>query len=195
MAIKLRDYKRIFVIVALIGVLLSATPAISYLLPVPEGEQLSELYILGPEHMANSYPFNIVPNQEYAGYVGVENHLGSSAYYVLYVKFRGFPDSTEGTVNQEPLYEYRFSIKDNEKWEEKFTFSVLRGAISANRAVITQLQINNVKFNLNERANSLSGNNGFFYELTFELWKYDVPANQIQYNNRAVSLQLKFTRT
>jgi uncharacterized membrane protein len=195
MAIKLRDYKRIFVIVALIGVLLSATPAISYLLPVPEGEQLSELYILGPEHMANNYPFNIVSNQEYAGYVGVENHLGSSAYYVLYVKFRGLPDSIEGTVNQEPLYEYRFSIKDGEKWEEKITFSVLRGGISADRAIITQLQINNVKFNLNERANSLSGNNGFFYEVTFELWKYDVPSNQIQYNNRAVSLQLKFTRT
>jgi len=45
------------------GILLIATPAISEVLRFPTGEQFSELYILGPEHMAENYPFNIVVGQ------------------------------------------------------------------------------------------------------------------------------------
>ena len=86
---KLDGYKLIFVVVGLIGVLLIATPAlvdVIHLPGIPDGEQFSELYLLGPDHTATNYPFNIAVGQNYSVYVDVGNQLGSSAYYVLYVK-------------------------------------------------------------------------------------------------------------
>ena len=83
---KLEGYKLIFIAVGLIGVLLIATPAIADAIHLPGGEQFSELYLLGPNQMAANYPSNIVVGQNYSVYVGVGNQLGSSAYYVLYVK-------------------------------------------------------------------------------------------------------------
>ena len=83
---KLEDYKLVFVVVGLIGVLLIATPALDGTIHLPGGEQFSELYLLGPNQMAENYPSNIAVDQNYSVYVGVGNQLGSSAYYVLYVK-------------------------------------------------------------------------------------------------------------
>ena len=56
---KLGDYKLIFVVVGLIGVLLIASPAIAGAIRLPGGEQFSELYLLGPNQMAENYPSNI----------------------------------------------------------------------------------------------------------------------------------------
>ena len=53
---KLGDYKLIFVAVGLIGVLLIASPAIAGAIRLPGGEQFSELYLLGPDQMAENYP-------------------------------------------------------------------------------------------------------------------------------------------
>ena len=54
----------------LIGVLLIATPALSGAIPsLPGGAQFSELYLLGPDHMAENYPFNIAVGQNYSVYV------------------------------------------------------------------------------------------------------------------------------
>ena len=80
---KLDDYKLIFVAVGLIGVLLIASPAIAGAIRLPGGEQFSELYLLGPNQMAENYPYNIAVGQNYSVYVNVGNHLGSSAYYVI----------------------------------------------------------------------------------------------------------------
>ena len=50
------------------------------------GEQFSELYLLGPNQMAENYPSNIAVGQNYSSLRGCRKSLGSSAYYVLYVK-------------------------------------------------------------------------------------------------------------
>src|SRR5665647_2933609 len=118
---KLGDYKLIFVAAALIGSLLIASPAIASAIRLPEGEQFSELYLLGPSKMAENYPSNIAVGENYSVYVNVGNHLASSAYYALYVKLGNqtdqLPNATRGTPSPlEPLYEYRFSIIDNKNW-------------------------------------------------------------------------------
>ena len=127
---KLGDYKLIFVVVALVGVLLIASPAIAGVIRAPAGEAFSELYLLGPERLAQGYPSNIALGQNYTVYVNVGNHLGSSAYYVLYVKLSNpsdkLPNTTLGTLSSlQSLYEYRFSIQDSSVWQHLLSFKVI----------------------------------------------------------------------
>src|SRR5665647_561615 len=95
---KLGDYKIIFIAAALIGVLLIASYAIIWAIRPPGGEAFSELYLLGPEQMAQNYPFNIAVNQNYSVYVNVANHLGDTANYVLYVKLANATDQLPNTT-------------------------------------------------------------------------------------------------
>ena len=197
---KLEGYKLIFVAVGLIGVLLIASPALAGVIRLPGGEQFSELYLLGPDHMAENYPFNIAVGQNYSVYVDVGNQLGSSAYYVLYVKLGNttdqLPNNTLGTPSSlQPLYEYRFSIQDSMYWESLFNFSVSNASISGNNSQINTLQINGVLFTVNKPVMWNSNSTTFTYQLFFELWIYNMQMASVGFNNRFVNLQLNLTRT
>ena len=197
---KLEGYKLVFAVVGLIGVLLIATPAIGGAIRLPAGEQFSELYLLGPDNMAANYPFNIAVGQNYSVYIGVGNQLGSSAYYVLYVKFGNetdqMPNATLGTPSiLQPLIEYRFSIQDSVNWESLLNFSVANASISGNNPQINTLQINGVAFNVDKPAMWDSNSTTFKYQLLFELWIYNSSSSAISFNDRFVDLQLNLTRT
>jgi uncharacterized membrane protein len=189
----------LFLLLGLIGVLLIATPALAGVIRLPGGEQFSELYLLGPNQMAANYPSNIAVGQNYSVYVGVGNQLGSSAYYVLYVKFGNatdqLPNATLGTPSSlPPLYEYRFSIQDSMSWESLLTFSVSNASISGNNSQINTLQINGVTFNVDKPAMLDSNSTTFTYRLLFELWIYNAQTGAILFNDRFVDLQLNLTR-
>ncbi len=195
---KLEGYKLVFVAVGLIGVLLIATPALAGAIRLPGGAKFSELYLLGPDQMAANYPFNIAVGQNYSVYVGVGNQLGSSAYYVLYVKLGNetdqMPNNTLGTPSSlPPLYEYRFSIQDSMNWESLLTFSVSNASIQGNNSQINTLQINGIAFNVDKPAMWDSNSTTFKYQLLFELWIYNDKSNSIEYNNRFVDLMLNLT--
>ena len=197
---KLEGYKLVFVAVGLIGVLLIATPALAGAIRLPGGEQFSELYLLGPNQMAANYPSNIAVGQNYSVYVGVGNQLGSSAYYVLYVKLGNetdqMPNDTLGTPSSlPPLYEYRFSIQNSMNWESLLTFSVSNASISGNNSQINTLQINGVAFNVDKPAMWDSNSTTFTYQLFFELWIYNIQSSSVEFDNRFVDLQLNLTRT
>ncbi len=198
---KLEGYKLVFVAVGLIGVLLIASPALAGAIPsLPGGEQFSELYLLGPDNMAENYPSNVAVGQNYSVYVGVGNNLGSSAYYVLYVKLGNatdqMPNETLGTPSiLQPLYEYRFSIQDSVNWESRLNFSVSYASISGNNSQINTLQINGVAFNVDKPAMWNSNSTTFKYQLLFELWIYDSHSGNVVFNNRFVDLQLNLTET
>ena len=197
---KLESYKLVFVAVCLIGVLLIATPALAGAIRLPGGEQFSELYLLGPDHMAENYPFDIAVGQNYSIYVGVGNHVGSSAYYVLYAKFSNqtdqMPNATLETPSSlQPLYEYRFSIQNSMNWESLLTFSVSTASISGNNSQINTLQINGVTFNVDKPAMWDSNSTTFKYQLLFELWIYNSQSGAISFNDRFVDLRLNLTQT
>ena len=197
---KLNDYKLIFVAVGLIAVLLFALPVLAQAIRAPSGEQFSELYLLGPDLMAENYPSNIVADQNYTVHVGVGNHMGSSAYYTIYVKLRNqtdpLPNTTTATPSPlQPLYKYRFAIPDNQSLVNPVVFSVSGASTLGNQSIIKQITINNEKFNVNKSATWDSNSTKFGYGLFFELWLYDAPSNSIQFNSRFVSLQLNLTRT
>jgi len=150
--------------------------------------------------MAANYPFNIAVGQNYSVYIGVGNQLGSSAYYVLYVKFGNetdqMPNATLGTPSiLQPLIEYRFSIQDSVNWESLLNFSVANASISGNNPQINTLQINGVAFNVDKPAMWDSNSTTFKYQLLFELWIYNSSSSAISFNDRFVDLQLNLTRT
>ena len=197
---KLEGYKLIFVVVALIGVLLIATPALGnaiHLPSVPGGAQFSELFLLGSNKTAENYPSNIAIGQSYSVYVGVGNQLGASAYYVLNVKLGNetdqLPNNTFGTPSSlQPLYEYRFSVRNNENWERLLNFSASNASISGSNSQIKTLEINGLAFNVEKPAIWNSTTNNFMYHLIFELWRYNIQSNSIQFDDRFVNLNLYF---
>ena len=152
------------------------------------------------DHIAENYPFSIVADQNYSVYVGVGNYVGSSAYYVLYVKFGNetdlLPNAILGTPSSlQPLYEYRFSIQDSMNWESLLNFSVSNASIQGNNSQINTLQINGVTFNVDKPATWDSNSTTVTYQLLFELWLYNSSSGAVSFNDRFVDLQLNLTRT
>ena len=196
---KLNDYKLIFVSVGLIGVLLIATPALAEAVRLPGSEQFSQLYLLGPNQMAENYPFNIEASQNYSIYVGVANQMGFSVYGMVYVEFMNqtdqLPNAATGVpCSLQPLYEYLFAVQNGESWESPLTFSVSDASFSGNQSFIKTLTLNDYVFNVNKPSLWDSNTTMFSYKLLFELWIYDTQSGTISFNNRFVDLQLNLTQ-
>lgn len=194
--LKIEDYKSIFVVAGLTGLLLSASPILGTLLHFPEYERFSELWILGQGHMAGDYPFNIRVGERYTVYVGVSNHLGHSAYYLLHVKLRNqtepLPNVTVGMPSPlSPLFTYSVFVENGEIWEHPLIFSFNDISFGADRCFVSNLNINGVTFTVDKFALWDSENNGYFYQLLVELWLYDVSSKTFHFHNRFVGLWLK----
>ncbi|MGA2767332.1 MAG: DUF1616 domain-containing protein [Candidatus Bathyarchaeia archaeon] len=195
---KLEDYKQVFAAVGLVGVLLFATPALGLVVHLPSGEKFSELYVLGSGHMAEDYPFNVRENESYLVYLGVDNHLSSSAYYEVIVKFanqsESLPDTTAGVPSSLPgLYEYRVFLQDGQSWEQPLTFSFSQVSAAQNRSVVGGLRVNGVTLSVEKPEVWDDGNGGYFYEVFMELWIYNVASDAFQFHNRFVGLWLNVT--
>lgn len=196
--LKLDDYRFVFASVGLIGILLFASPTLSLVLRLPGGEMFSELWVLGPGHMAEDYPFNVGADVNYLVYVGVGNHMGSSAYYVVYVKFRSqtesLPNVTAGTPSPlPPLFEFRLFVEDGKSWEAPLTFSFSNVSFSENRSFVGSLMMNGVAFNVDKVASWDVENNGYFYQLFMELWIYNIKFQAFEFHNRFVWLWLNMS--
>ncbi len=195
---KLHDYKTVFIVVGLVGILLIATPVIGRVVQLPMGEAFSELYLLGPERITENFPFNIVAGQNYSIYVGAGNHLGASAYYLIYTKFGSnadaLPNATAGTPSPlQPLFEYRFVLEDGAVFERPLSFSIVNASFASNQSVVETVDVNGVSFNVDKQVDWDTEQQGFYYRLLVELWSYNPQSNIIKYNNRFVYLQLNLT--
>jgi Protein of unknown function (DUF1616) len=193
--LKLEDYRNLLLAACLIALLLAALPAVSVLVTLPRtGERFSELFLLGPGHMAENYPFNITAGQPYSVYLGVGNRLGSSSYYAVYVKFRNqtqpLPNATESFPSPLPvLYEIRAFVQDGQTWEKLITFSIWY----ENPGFVNRLVINDRSVSTNSSAIWDSERDGFYYQLFFELWIYDTASRNLGFHNRFVTMWLNMT--
>lgn len=195
---KIEDYKTIFAAVSMAGILILASPTLCLVVRLPEGEKFSELWILGPNHMAEGYPFNIESGKSYLIYVGIGNHMGSSACYTLYVKLRNqtepLPNSTAGTPSPlPPLYEYTAVVRDGDVWEKPLTFSFPEVSRFENMCLVKSLVINNVAFRVDKQALWDANGTGFYYQIFIELWMFDAGSNSFKYHNRFTGLWLNIT--
>jgi hypothetical protein len=198
--LKLSDWKNVFAAVGLVGVLLLASPALSTVLRLPGGEKFSEFWVLGPGHMAEGYPFNVSAGESYLVYVGLGNHMGSSACYAVQVKFRNqtddLPNVTAGVPSPLPIvFEYRVFLQDGQTWERPLTFSFSRVSLRQNQSFVEGISVNGAALEVDKTSVWDSGSSGYFYELFMELWIYNVTTDAFQFHNRFVSLWLNMTGT
>lgn len=196
--LKLEEIETIFLLISLVGALLIASPSLALAFPSRTVERFSELYVLGPNHMAEGYPFNVRANETYRIFVGIGNHMGSSAHYVLYVKIRNqsepLPNSTTYTSSPLPaLQKYRVFLSDSRSWEASLNFSVPKISFSENQSYVRSLIINNLMFEVEKSAYWNSEYNGFFLELFLELWIYDAKSGGLRFHNRFVGIWLNMT--
>jgi len=197
--VHIEEYRTLFVVGSLVLMLVAVAPTLSLFIRIPSGsERFSELWLLGPEHTAENYPFNVSVNEQYRLFVGVGNHLGSSSYYMVYVKFRNqtqqLPNSTTSEPSSlPPLYEFRFALSDGEVWKAPLTFTIENVLLQQNFSLVQNVSINGIAFPVNCTSTWDSDKNGFYYQMFFELWLYNMTSSSFQYHNRFVGLWLNMT--
>jgi len=195
----LGEYRAVFIAGGLILVLVASAPMVSLFLPLPRGgERFSELRVLGSGQVAEDYPFNVRADLSYLVYVVVGNHMGSSMYYNVVVKFRNqsepLPNATTGTPSLLPaLYEYRVFLGDGESWEIPVTFSFSGVSFFDNRSLVEVFKVNELAFDVDKVALWNAESDGYYYQVFIELWIYNTESDRFLYHNRFVDVLLNMT--
>jgi hypothetical protein len=202
--VNLQNYRVLFLMATGILALLVASPALSRLLVYPRTEFLTELWLLGPNHRAEGYPFSISRGQNYSVFLEIANHLGYCAYYLVEVKFRNQTQSAPASfgppANRTPstlpsLYNTSAFVADEGAWEKLSTFSF----DYAYNDMLSRIEFGSLRFNglvFNMTSYTIAWDpvgKGFFGYLFFELWLYNVTSASFQYNERFVALRLNMT--
>lgn len=192
----LADLKRVYMVLCVILGLVIISPSLFAVVSLPKGEQFSELYILDSEHMLN-IPSQIKPNSSYKVYLGIGNHMGETESYLVYAKLRNqtepLPDNIAGTPSSlAPIFEFRVILTANEIWEKEVIFSFDNISINGNVYKVSELSINGQSVRVDKVGVK---NNGFIYQLFFELWIYNRSSSDFEFHNRSVGFNLNLTET
>lgn len=196
--ISVSDLKLVYVASCVILGLIIVAPTLATVITLPGGERFSELWLLGQNHMAEDYPFNVKADEQYKVYLGLGNHMGDLEYYLLYVKFRNqtesLPDSVNATSSAlEPLSEYRLFLSDGDVWEKELSFSLEGITFEGNVCKVSKLVLEGMVLSVDKVATWDSTNQGFYCQLFFELWLYNATLSGFQYHNRFVGIWLNMT--
>ena len=192
----LEQYRTLFIVVTLGLALLAASPVLGVVVSFEGGsEKFSEFWLLGPNHVANDYPFAVGADETYRIFVGVGNHMGSSEYYKVFVKFRNSTQSLPDVNGSEPsslppLYESMFFVADEEVWESPMTFGFKDVSVEGDVLSVGDVIVNGVTFPVDASAIWDSERGGFYFQLFFELWRYDVGCQAFRFHDRFVGLLL-----
>jgi len=195
----LDDYRRFFIAGSLVLMLFAASPTLGLVVRLPTGaESFSEVWVLGPNHMAEDYPFNIQINKSYTVFVGVGNQMGVSSYYLLYVKFRNQTQLPPNATVSEPsplqqLYESRAFVADGGNWEVPMTFRILEVSRYDDSVHVSRMSINDAVLVADASAKWDSEYRGFYYQLFFELWLFNTKLQSFQFHDRFVEIWLNMT--
>ena len=162
------------------------------------GEEFSELWILGPNEYVEGYPLTTSLNRPFKVYLGAGNSLNRVAYYVIYVKLR---NQIEPSANSfagkpsplQPIFEYRFSLANNGIWEKELSFSFEDVGFDENLCRLSRLSIDGSSLSLDKVAFWDVENEGFYYQLFFELWIYNSDSLGFEFHNRSVGLWINMS--
>jgi hypothetical protein len=197
--VNLEEYRTLFMVATIVLALVAVSPVLGVVVPFGGGsERFSEFWLLGPDHMAEGYPFNVRAGEEYSVFVGVGNHMGCSEYYRVYVKLGNgsdfLPDIDGGVPSSLPaLYEYRFFVGDSEVWESAVTFGFEGVVVDGDVLSVGNVIVDGVAFPVGASAVWDTERGGYFFVLFFELWRYDVEYDSFKFDDRFVGLWLNMT--
>jgi hypothetical protein len=202
--VNLDKYRLTFIVVTGIIMLLVASPALSRLLVYPRTEFFTEMWLLGPNHKAEDYPYNVTVGQNYTVYLGLGNHLSYCGYYLVEVKFRNetqsMPTSFGPVENRTPssmpsLFNITAFVADEQNWELPLSFSFdYEASLDKSSIVFHSLTLSNQVLSLEGYVAAWNVTRSIFYgKLVFELWIYDAQATVLSYHGRFVDLKFNMT--
>jgi hypothetical protein len=197
MSLVFKDYRGLFIA---IGLLVVVTSVLAFAF-VPQGgysERYSELWLLGSGNMAENYPFNVGVGEEYSLTVGVSNHMDSSEDYLVSVKFgnsvQPLPDIESSVPSTlPPLVEYDFSLDDEGVWGSLVSFSFVDAIVEGDVLKVGDIVVNGLSITIDTSTSWDVKQEGYFFQLFFELWRYDVVSGSYRFDNRFVGLWLNMT--
>ena len=197
---RLHEYRVPFMAATGIVTLLVASPALSRLLALPRTEFFTEFWILDSNHGTDNYPFNITITHDYSVFLGIGNHLGYCAHYLVEVKFRNQTQSAPNSFNRTSsslpsLFNITAFVADQGTWELPFTFSFdYNYDVTLSKVEFQKIILNDVKLNVSNYTVAWdSENNGFLGNLFFELWIYNATTSSFRYHERSVGLWFNMT--
>ncbi|HLN45498.1 MAG TPA: DUF1616 domain-containing protein [Candidatus Sulfotelmatobacter sp.] len=200
----LKNMRRVLIVSAvctnlLVVLFLISTPELGAFLSFGRSEPFSELYLLNQNHMMKGVPFNVKSGQDYLVYIGVNNHLSSSAYYEICVKFSNEDDQLPNTRTGEPsplssIYTQRLLIAKEQGSELPLTLSIPSISFSDNKALVNNIIINGYDAKVDKAATWNATDRGFYYQIFFELWLYDAMSSAFRFNNRTVGFWFNMTQ-
>jgi len=200
----LSEIKVLFIVVTAVAALLVASPVLSRILVYPRTEFFSEMWLLGPNHKAEGYPYNVTQGQNYTVYLGIGNQLGYCAYYVVQVKFRNEtqplptsfgPVENRTPSNMPPLLNISTFVADEQNWELPISFSFdYEANLNRSQVWFKSLTMNNETLDLESYITTWNETRSLFFgNLVFELWIYNTQAASLSYHGRFVDLKLNMT--
>jgi hypothetical protein len=211
--VNLKEYRTLFFVATLVLALIAASPTIAMLMPsLSSSEKLSELWLLDSNHATEDYPFNVTDGEMYNVFVGVGNRMGSSGYYKVYVKFGNLTQldfSSSESSSLPTLYELQGFAGDRSFWESPVTFgfqnvSLVYNVTSMDNATmnatvedsvlsVDNIIINEMVFPVDAQTSWDEENRGFYFRLSFELWRYDTEYDDFRFDSLFVGLRLNMT--
>ena len=194
----LEEYRVLFLVVTLVLALIVASPVVSMIVPQGSSERFSEFWLLGPDHLAEGYPLNVAVGEMYSVFVGVDNHMGCSECYLVKVKFRNItqplPDISGSIPSSLPtLSENMFFISDRNVWESPVIFGFQDVSVEDDVLFVGDIIVDGIAFPVNTSARWASEDNGFYFELFFELWRCNVDLKTFSFANQYVGILLNIT--
>jgi len=200
----LSEIKVLFIVVTAVAALLVASPVLSRILVYPRTEFFSEMWLLGPNHKAEGYPYNVTQGQNYTVYLGIGNQLGYCAYYVVQVKFRNEtqplptsfgPVENRTPSNMPPLLNISTFVADEQNWELPISFSFdYEANLNRSQVWFKSLTMNNETLDLESYTTTWNETRSLFFgNLVFELWIYNTQAASLSYHGRFVDLKFNMT--
>jgi len=200
----LSEYKVLFIVVTAVVALFVASPVLSRVLVYPRTEFFSEMWLLGSNHKAEGYPYNISRGLNYTVFLGIGNQLGYCAYYVVEVKFRNETQSAPSSFgpienrtpsNMQSLFNITAFVADEQDWELPLAFSFdYEVSLDRSQVIFHNLTLNNEISGLEDYSTAWNSTRTvFFGDLMFELWIYDAQATALSYHGRFVDLKFNMT--
>ena len=192
----LDDYRTLFMLAVLGFVLIFSVPIFNIFVNVEEDSgRFSEFYLLGSNQMVGDYPFYVNGTEEYTVSLGVGNHIGTSEYYKICVKFSNstelLPNPDIGLPSILPcLVEYRFFISDSGVWEAPISFRFKDMFVHDDVLSVTNIALNGDSIPVTTSATWDSEEEGYYFDLFFELWRYDMESDNFVFDNRFLTLSL-----